>query len=67
MLPNELSRTTLDLPPEDRLELARKLVESVVTPASLTSAVNEGVRRLEDIVAGGAQALTEEEYRVASR
>ena len=67
MVPNELSRTALDLPPEDRLELARKLVESVVTPASLTSAVNEGVRRLEDIVAGRVQALTEEEYRAASR
>jgi len=67
MLPTELSRTALDLPPEDRLELARKLVESVVIPAPLTNAVNEGVQRMEAIVAGRVPALTEEEYRAASR
>ena len=67
MIPTELSQTALDLPPEDRLELARKLVESVVTPAHLADAVNEGVQRLEDLVAGRVRALTEEEYRAASR
>ena len=40
---------------------------SVVTPASLTNAVNEGVKRLEDVVAGRVQALSEDEYRAASR
>ena len=67
MLPTELSRTALDLPPEDRLELARRLVESVVTPVPLSNAVNEGVRRLEEVVAGRVQGLTEDEYRAASQ
>jgi hypothetical protein len=65
MLPAELSRTAVDLPPEDRLELARQLVESVVTPASLTKAVNEGVKRLADVLSGNVLALSEDENRAA--
>lgn len=50
---------------EDRLELARRLVESVVQPAMLTDAVREGIRRIEDVAMGRVTALTEEEYRSA--
>ena len=67
MLTTEISRTALDLPPEDRLELARRLVESVVQPATLTEAVNEGIRRIEDVATGRVQGLTEEQYRAALR
>ena len=49
MLTAEISRTVLELPPEDRLELARRLVESVVEPASLDNVVKEGLRRIEDV------------------
>jgi putative addiction module component (TIGR02574 family) len=55
----------LELPPEERLELARRLVESVVTPASLDAAVAEGVRRIEEMVAGRVAGLTEKEFRAA--
>ena len=41
----DLSRAALELPAEDRLELARRLVESVVAPAALNEAVAEGIRR----------------------
>ena len=67
MLTTEISRTALDLPPEERLELARRLVESVVQPATLTEAVNEGIRRIEDVATGRVQGLTEEQYRAALR
>ena len=67
MLSTELARTALGLPPEDRLELARRLVESVVAPAPLTDAVKEGIRRIEDVAAGRVAALTEERYRAAMR
>ena len=67
MLTAEISRSALELPPEDRLELARRLVESVVQPASLTEAVNEGIRRIEDVATGRVQGLTEEQYRAALR
>ena len=65
MVSAELSRVALELPPEERLELARRLVESVVTPASLNAAVTEGIRRIEDIATGRVVGLTEEEYRAA--
>ncbi len=65
MITSELSRTVLDLPPEDRLELARRLVESVVQPATLTAAVKEGIRRIEEVATGRVAGLTEDQYRAA--
>ena len=65
MITADLSRVALELPPEERLELARRLVESVVDPAPLREAVTEGIRRIEDIAAGRVEGLTEEQYRAA--
>jgi putative addiction module component (TIGR02574 family) len=65
MVSTEVSNAALELPPEERLELARRLVESVVAPASLKEAINEGVRRIEDMANGRVQGLTEEQYRAA--
>ena len=65
MITEEVNRTVLDLPVEDRLELARRLVESVVSPAALNDAVSEGIRRIEDMAAGRVSGLTEEEFRAA--
>jgi putative addiction module component (TIGR02574 family) len=55
----------LDLPPDERLELARRLVESVVVPDELNEAVAEGIRRIEDVATGRVKGLTLEEYRRA--
>ena len=63
----DLSHIALELPPEERLELARRLVESGVAPEPLSEAVREGIRRIEDIATGRVQGLTEEEYRAALR
>jgi len=65
MISTDLSRIALELPPEERLELARRLVESVVAPASLDEAVAEGIRRIEDVASGRVKGLTEQEYRAA--
>jgi putative addiction module component (TIGR02574 family) len=65
MVSTEVSTAALELPPEERLELARRLVESVVAPASLKEAIREGVRRIEDMATGRVQGLTEEQYRAA--
>lgn len=65
MLSTEISRTALSLPPEDRLALARLLVESVAEPEPLTEAVKQGMQRIEDIATGRIAALTEEQYRAA--
>ncbi len=67
MLSTGLFRTALGLSPEDRLELARRLVESVVEPAFLTEAVKEGIQRIEDVATGRVAGLTEEQFRAAMR
>ena len=61
----ELSRAALELPAEERLELARRLVESVIAPASLNDEVAEGIRRIEAIASGRVKGLTEEQFRTA--
>jgi putative addiction module component (TIGR02574 family) len=61
----DLSNAALELPAEERLELARRLVESVIAPAALNEAVAEGIRRIEDIATGRVKGLTEEQFRTA--
>jgi putative addiction module component (TIGR02574 family) len=61
----ELTQAAMSLPAEDRLELARRLVESVALPAPLTPAVAEGIRRIEDVATGRVSGLTEEQLRTA--
>jgi len=65
MLSGDLSRTVLELPVEDRLELARRLIESVAWPSELTEALADGFRRIEDVATGRSPGLTEEEFRTA--
>ena len=36
----EVSSAALELPPEERLELARRLVETVIAPATLKEAIS---------------------------
>jgi len=59
----DLARIALELPADERLDLARRLVESVVAPASVNEAVAEGIRRIEDLATGRVKGLTEEEFR----
>jgi putative addiction module component (TIGR02574 family) len=63
----DVAQIALGLPPEERLELARRLVESVVAPLPLQDAITEGLRRIEDLATGRVKALTEEEYRAAMK
>ena len=65
MSATDISKAAFELPADERLELARRLVESVVAPATLNDAVAEGVRRIEDIAAGRGKGLTEEQFRTA--
>ena len=65
MVTPDLTRAVLELPVEDRLELARRLVESVVFPAPLHEAMTEGIRRIEAVSAGQTFGLTEDQFRAA--
>ena len=62
MGPADLAQIALELPPEERLDLARRLVESVVAPDCLNEAIAEGIRRIEDLASGRVKGLTEEEF-----
>jgi putative addiction module component (TIGR02574 family) len=59
----DLTKAVLELPPDERLELARRLVESVVAPEPLSEAMLEGIRRIEDVASGRIEGLSEEQYR----
>jgi putative addiction module component (TIGR02574 family) len=63
----ELSRAALELPMDERLELARQLVESVMVSPSLEGTVSDGIQRIEDVAAGRTNGLTEEQFRAALR
>jgi putative addiction module component (TIGR02574 family) len=65
MVSAEIAKAVLELPPDERLELARRLVESVVAPEPLSEAMLEGIRRIEDIASGRVHGLTEEQYRAS--
>jgi len=65
MSSTDVAKMAFELPPDERLELARRLVESVVAPDSLTTVIAEGIRRIEDVATGRVKGLTEEEYRAA--
>jgi putative addiction module component (TIGR02574 family) len=67
MAASDVTKLALELTPEERLELARQLVESVVAPDSLTATIAEGIRRIEDVATGRVKGLTEEEFRAALR
>ena len=61
----ELAQKAMELPPEERLELARRLVESVGTPDDVNAAIATGVQRIEDMLTGRVKGLCEEEFRAA--
>lgn len=65
MLSTEMTQAMFELPVEERLALARQLIESVIEPAELSQAVKEGLKRIEDVAAGRVAGLTEEEFRAA--
>ena len=63
MIPSQITESVLALPESDRLELARRIVESVATEQRVNEVVSDGVRRIEEVVTGKVRGLSEEEYR----
>ncbi|HUG11831.1 MAG TPA: addiction module protein [Opitutaceae bacterium] len=63
MIPSQITKTVLALPESERLELARRIVESVSTERETAGLIADGVRRIEDVASGKVRGLSEEEYR----
>ena len=65
MIPSQITESVLALPENERLELARRIVESVASDRRVSELVAEGVRRIEDVVTGKTRGLSEEDFRRA--
>ena len=63
MASDQLTEAVFALPEHERLELARRIVESVATQRRVDELVADGVRRIEEVVTGEVRGLSEEEYR----
>ena len=63
MASDQLTEAVFALPERERLELARRIVESVATQRRVDELVADGVRRIEEVVTGEVRGLSEEEYR----
>jgi len=55
------------LPQDERLELARRIVASVVTEQEGAPQIVDAVRGIEDVITGKVPGLTEAEFRAALR
>ncbi|WP_042724343.1 hypothetical protein [Chthoniobacter flavus] len=62
MIPTQITESVLALPEADRLELARRIVESVAAEQQVNRSVETGVQRIEEVLSGRIQGLSEEEY-----
>ncbi len=61
------TESVLALPETERLELARKIVESLAAEKEQAAAIAEGVRRMEEIITGQTAEPTEKQFRQALR
>jgi len=67
MEPTEVAQTALALPEAERLELARRLIESIASVgadgsmAETDPLIAQGVRRIEEVVNGKVVPLNEEQ------
>ncbi len=63
MIPNPITDAVLALPERDRLDLARRIVESIAAEHQVAETVSDGVRRIEEVVTGKVSGLSVEAYR----
>ncbi len=62
-----LTEAVLALPETERLTLAREIIASLTNDEVQKTAIDEGVRRMEDIIKGQTTGLTESQFRAALR
>jgi hypothetical protein len=65
MSTQELAEAAMELPEKDRLDLARRIVASVVADQVSASEISRAVQGIEDVVIGKVRGLSELEFRGA--
>jgi hypothetical protein len=63
----EIAEAVMELPETERLELARRIVASVVGEQECAGPIAQAVRGIEDVVTGEIRGLNEAEFRDALR
>ncbi len=58
----ELEKAILQLPAAERLRLAHLLIDSLGDLPNEADAIEEGIRRMEDLASGKVKGLTAEEF-----
>ena len=67
MSTQEIAEAVMELPEKDRLELARRIVASVIAEQEAAGAIGQAVQGIEDVVMGKVRGLSEAEFREALR
>jgi len=67
MSTQEIAEAVMALPEPDRLELARRIVDSVIAEQEVAGAIGRAVQGIEDVVTGKVHGLSEAEFRDALR
>ena len=65
MSTKEIAEAVMELPEEDRLELARRIVAGIAAERRISDEVARAVGGIEDVVAGRVRGLSEAEFRDA--
>jgi len=67
MSTQDIAEAVMELPENERLELARRIVASIVAEHQSSEQVLQAVRGIEDVVTGKVRGLSEGEFRDALR
>ena len=65
MSTQEIAQAVMELPEKERLELARRIVSSLVAEEENSAKIAQGVGGIEDIITGKVAGLSEVEFRNA--
>jgi hypothetical protein len=61
----DIAEAVMELPEKERLELARRIVASVVAEQEASAEILQAVQGIEDVVTGKVRGLSEVEFRNA--
>ncbi len=65
MSTQEIAEVVMELPEEDRLELARRIVAGIAAERQIAGEIAKAVGGIEDVVTGRVRGLSEAEFRDA--
>ena len=65
MSTQEIAEVVMELPEKDRLDLARRIIASIVLEGELSASVADSVQGIEDVSTGKVRGLSEAEFREA--